>query len=447
LARKTFHALKPFINLEQCGRWFPGRYQEQPHPIFMITQEQWELLRQCRPGAGRLHYKDGSPFYVWHLYAGRLSPKHVQAMLDGEDKFYYTGSPFGLALAMIDGDAHEEWQDDLDDLQRDVCRALGKENLFLVPSSRGFNAHVKIDYSGHSVDEYNEALARLQRLLKQQTAHRKCCVEVKGKAGDRSHYGTLAKLPCYGPWSFERLAEFERLPVKPFSWLLGVISALEEKQAPKAPEVKQAAPKKKRGSGLGFKIPAEELARLPEAVEFHRSRSYYAYAMREGPRRRDVKMTALDFAAGLAVADLCSKYVNSEDMDMPSRFISLVWAEAYAQGLVSRAFNNSRWSAVWKTLVDCGFLDVRDETYWYDPTGREKGQCMKWALRPECSFFLRQDNEKKEERRLLRQVISVMTPRPLPCPRSCAAATARRASPAPIPRSGRRKRTPSWRKS
>jgi hypothetical protein len=130
---------------------------------------------------------------------------------------------------MVDEDAHEDWQDDLADLHEDICQAIGEANMFFVPSTRGNNCHVKIDYRGHTYHEYNEALDKLQRLLKQLTASRKCVVEVKGKVGNRQHYGTQAKLPCYGVWNEQRLQEFMDTPIKPFAWLLDIIKRLESR--------------------------------------------------------------------------------------------------------------------------------------------------------------------------------------------------------------------------
>jgi hypothetical protein len=44
--------------------------------------------------------------------------------------------------------------------------------------------------------------------------------------GNRKKYGLLAKPPRYGEWPEERLKEIERVPIKPLSWLLGLIEKL-----------------------------------------------------------------------------------------------------------------------------------------------------------------------------------------------------------------------------
>ena len=100
LARDTFHALKNFVNTEQCGVWYCGGFREKPHPIYLISQEKWDLLARRAS-----HYADGRKFEFWHVTNDILGPKHVQRMLDGT-KHYYTGGLFGLAMFMVDGDAN-----------------------------------------------------------------------------------------------------------------------------------------------------------------------------------------------------------------------------------------------------------------------------------------------------------------------------------------------------
>jgi hypothetical protein len=385
LAKRTFAALAPFVNIEQCGRWYPGRFREPGHPIYMVTQEQWELYARLRDGE-QPRYPDGRPFRIWHVTSGILSPRLIQKMMDGEDKLYYTAGVFGYALAMVDEDAHEDWQDDVDDLHRDVCRLLGADNLFVVKSARGINSHLKIDFGGHTTLQLNDLLRRLQACLKKQTVHRRSVVEVKGKAGvDRSDYGTLAKLPCYGEWTEQRLAEFQAAPVKTFAWLKALVEDMEKRQAPK-PTVKA---KQKRGSCLGFSMPEDEFERLPELVRRYESIANYCYAMRGEVRRKDVALTRQDFAIGLAVAALCS--VHKKDEGLPQKFVKRVWQTAKERGLVSRPFNDSRWATLWRTLADCGLLDVADETYWFDPSGQEKGRCMAWSL--QSAYNLAEETE------------------------------------------------------
>jgi hypothetical protein len=50
-----------------------------------------------------------------------------------------------------------------------------------------------------------------------------------------------------------------------------------------------------------------------------------------------------------------------------------------ARSDVLSARSYSRWSAIWQTLADCGFLAVQDANYWFIE-GKHEGQAMKWRL-------------------------------------------------------------------
>ena len=270
-----------------CGRWhtpFAGK----PYPHFLITQHQWALWTRYCDGERDLVYEEGrlrgQRFEPGHVKNNVLKQKHVKDMLAGVRKYYYTGSPFGKTLFMVDEDAHEDWQTDLDALHQDMLEVFGPDGFF-VTSTGGNNYHFKLDFAGHSWKQVNELLGRLDQLVKRlaQQRGRQCVPEIKGKpSADRQHYGTLAKLPCFGHWSEERLEEFLRLPVKSFAWLTGVVEKLEAKVQP-APEPKPApAPKAapepedkprrvRSGSCLGIPVTEDELARLPDAVKWYKN--------------------------------------------------------------------------------------------------------------------------------------------------------------------------------
>jgi hypothetical protein len=121
---------------------------------------------------------------------------------------------------------------------------------------------------------------------------------------------------------------------------------------------------KKKGSCLGIAVREEDLARLPEALKAYRSISYHCYARRVDCRRQDIKLTALDFAAALAIMSL-AKIHAKEDGSLPQKYCKRIWQKAYEQGLLPRQFNDSRWAVIWRTGADCGYLDVIDATYWH----------------------------------------------------------------------------------
>jgi hypothetical protein len=238
-----------------------------------------------------------------------------------------------------------------------------------------------VDYRGHGFQDYNDALDKLQTLLKRHTATRRCLVEVKGKAGNQEHYGTLAKLPCYARWDEGRLQDFLDTPVRPLSWLLERIDRLELRLAEKpVPDAPAPTGRVKIGSHTGTNAPAHELARLPDMAKQYKDHAFYLYARHVTPRRNDVRRAVRDFEITLAVLSLVKRYVK-KGKRTPQKFVKAVWQTAYDLGYADRAFCDSRWAAIWQTLADCQFIDVESNQYWFDPKGEEKGQCMRWELK------------------------------------------------------------------
>ena len=422
LARAWFHALELFVNIEMCGYWFCGGYRrpdgtyaagKEPGPRFSITKQQWDLWAQWRqrPGAD-LRYADGRPFDARHVHAGKLTPIKVHEMIHDGSKRYYTSGAFGYALLMIDLDAHEpEWQDDIEELLRDIVGLVGAANVFVVKSGRGYNVFVKVAYgTGGGALAYNSLLDRLQGALKKLTAARKCTVEAKGKAGDRSHYGLLAKLPCWGE-AAERLDEFMALAVKDFAWLTGLVERLEKRAANAKPAAAKERKRPKVGSHTGTTVAPEELAEAAEALPLFRPMSYYLMTMRTDCRGKEHGLRALDFAIALAVLSVATKHKRGPEL--PQKFIKLLWQQMFKDELVGRQWNDSRWAVIWRTLADCGFIEVKDDTYWFYADGSAKGKAMEWSLRPEFSFYnLRQQRQTQEEEK--RGVIAVGTFTPPP---------------------------------
>jgi hypothetical protein len=413
LARKTFHAFRPFINVDKCGYWcepYDASDERPAGPRFLITEQQWRWLHEHRQGVRGQVYRNGYPFYPQDVLYNVLAPRHVHKMVHEFDKYYYSGGQHGLAMPMIDIDAHED-EDDQDDVRRDLEEVLGAGNAFVVVSKRGLNLFVKIDYRAYGPAVYNHALGRLQRALQRYTAHRKCVVEVKGKvkhaAGTikvngkeikrKKTCGTLAKLPCYGKpgtWTFERLAEFEALPVQPITWLFAIIDRLEAANADRQDGPAKAAPAKTTsGSCVGVSIARNVVEQLPDAVRHYHRLSLYLYSQHEPPTRKDVRLTAVDFACALAVVNAFLS--NSKaDHSLPQAAVKRLWGQAYADGLLARPFNDSRWSAIWKTLANAGVIDVVDERYWWS-ADKSDSQCMRWCLKQEYAYRGQEEAEKK----------------------------------------------------
>jgi hypothetical protein len=343
-----------------CGRWHKP-FGGDPYPHYFITQEQWDLWRRHCEGEKDLQYENetfrrGQPFEPKHIYANLLRVGHIKDMIAGSAKYYGTGGVFGFAWFMADEDAHNG-EPDLAELHQDMVEDLGSD-FFFVPSTRGNNLHFKIDYRSHGVEEYREALGKLDHLVKElaQLRGRQAVPEIKAKPGNRTYYGTLAKLPCFGNWSEERLEEWLRLPVKTFAWLEKTIERLEtkvlclrgadlmnmvlvpvvestEQPSGTEPEPASAPVKKERtqkGSCLGVAVPEEELERLAEAVRCYKNNGMAdrLYAMRPECGCKDVLVTRTDCAEGLAVMSLCGAYLKNGN-EFPQQFAKRLTKIAY----------------------------------------------------------------------------------------------------------------------
>jgi hypothetical protein len=116
--------------------------------------------------------------------------------------------------------------------------------------------------------------------------------------------------------------------------------------------------------------------------------------MRAECRRKDVTPRAKDFQIGLALMAIATKYKKGPEL--PQKFIKLLWGQAYAQGIVDRPFNDSRWSAIWRTVDGAGIIDVLDERYWYYRYEAKPGKAMEWLLKPEFSWYERETNTEED---------------------------------------------------
>jgi hypothetical protein len=397
LAQQTFDSLRKWINVECGGKWYIPEDGE-PSPIYLIKQEAHELDRRWKCGERILFYKPNkggkaSRFYPSHLKA-HLRPQHIDEMIAGQCKYYYTGGRHGKTLVMLDVDAHEPWQTDARETMLQIVDLLGPENCFVVESTRGFNIFIKWEYKkpqsfqvwrASDWKEANKTLSALQSALKRATAHRLSCVEVKGTITVSSlHYGSLAKLPCYGAWSKDRLREFRDLPVVNTAWMQAQIEKLNQIN----PEPVKTTTVK-GGSCDSFMLSQEEIDSIPHLVKSLKSRSWYCHGRRADPKRADVKLVPLDFAYAFVVLSLARKHRKEKfGEQMPTNFVQAIWNHLYQTGLFTRGFDASRWKAIRNTLADCGFLFFVDNRYWFDKNGEKRGKSMEWRLLDEYDVLL-----------------------------------------------------------
>ncbi len=234
LAKQTFKALEPYINIWCCGEWveyFDKHGVLVKRPDYLITQEQWALYRRHKAGDRNLIYENGNPFQTQHVGMGCLSAKHIEQMIEGSGKVYQTSGRDGNALVYLDYDDHHSFQTDSTEACRLITAFLGDRNLFMVQSARGINQHIKVTYGETQWAAVNRAILDFGIAANRYVKARGiwCDVETKGTISiSDDNYGTLAKLPCYGEWSFERLEEFKATPEQTLGWLQGATAALIE---------------------------------------------------------------------------------------------------------------------------------------------------------------------------------------------------------------------------
>jgi hypothetical protein len=404
-ATRTFDSFRPWINVECGGKWYVPEKGD-PSPIYLIKQEAHELDRRWKRGERLLFYKPNkggkaSRFYPSHLKA-HLRPKHIDEMIAGQCKYYFTGGRHGQTLVMLDVDAHEPWQTDAKETMLQIVEFFGPENCFVVESTRGYNVFVKWQYLEPKAftifrkemwKAVNKTLSALQTALKRATADRLSCVEVKGTISTSSqNYGSLAKLPCYGAWSEDRLREFNELPVVDTAWLQDMIGKLDQiNPGPVKTSMVKA------GSCDSFTLSQEEIDSIPGLVKSLRSRSWYCHGRRVDPKRQDVKLVPIDFAYAFVVLSLARRHRKEKfGEQMPSNFIQVIWTHLYQSGIFSRGFDTSRWKAIRNTLADCGFLLFIDNRYWFDKDGEKRGKSMEWRLLDEYDVFLAQEERGEE---------------------------------------------------
>lgn len=386
LARATFHALKPFIDIEAAAVWVDNPRTGDPGPRYMISEAKWDMLDAWQAGK-RPACDTGSPFRPRQVFMNILGPRHVQDMLDGSKKHYATGGTQGLTELTLDIDAHEDWQDDLEETTAVVTSAIGANNIFPVASTRGNNLKMKLAYGDTPITEVNAALDKLDSVLKKLTAHNKCLVEVKGKIGTgkkKGQRGTQAKLVCYGAWSWEHLEKYKALRVVSLAWIKDVTRQIEERAGSQPAKTTKTA-KKKIGSTTGIPITEDQLALIPSLIAQVRDHAYYCMARRTEVEKKGVKLTWKDFACAFVVLSIC-KIEPNDDGQLPMTLIKVIWQKLYHEGHFDRGHDDSRIKAIRNTLADCGFLDVIDNTYWFDQKGEKPGKAMQWCLKDEYTL-------------------------------------------------------------
>lgn len=207
LAKATFGALKPWINVWDCG------VRGEHSPVHLIPKDYWKVYDQHKNGEMPVvRHRKGNQLFSPQKHIGmrQMSSYRIDQHLAGT-KHYFTSNQYGKALLMIDVDWHKLWQKARTDEQQRVIKLLSHlfPTGFHVPSERGHHVFIKTNY--YTVAEINNLINRLQSALKELllSVGFVLDIEVKGSVTAEKS-GSLAQLPCRaGWWSWERLEEFK----------------------------------------------------------------------------------------------------------------------------------------------------------------------------------------------------------------------------------------------
>jgi hypothetical protein len=213
LAKDSFEAIQPFINLFDCGLAGPNG------PFHLITKEDWQLFARHKSGERKLTHKCGDIFNPYlDVVRNIYCEKHVHQHIFENQTTYFTSVTNGLGLLYLDIDAHHEWQKDEYEA-KEILKELFPFGYFRA-SGRGQNGYLKVRYS--SIEEFNALASSLESVLKQHflSAGILCDIEVKGKITTKKLSGSLAKLPfnntypCYmrddtDSWNYRQLELFK----------------------------------------------------------------------------------------------------------------------------------------------------------------------------------------------------------------------------------------------
>ncbi len=382
----TWQALQPWINQFRCGLKRPNR----DRPFYLLSKETiqcWELYQRQRFAL----YSDGRVFQTKNYFGNVFDARLLRKMLESGVPYYYEGGLQGQGMSGLDFDAHHPWQTDVDEARRLVMGVLGADHFFSVGSERGIHDHFKYSFPKLAVAQ--ETLRELQQALHffLKSHGIRCDIEVKGVPQT-----SLLKFPCYKDWTEARLIEFNVLPVLTTNWLQERIALLRAQtdtakaiafsnhcELLKNPEraVKLATGTtilKVEGSlNSGLPLTEEQVERIPEYLDQGYQRACYLYAMHKNPNTKK-QVTRMDFQIGLLVTSLCALHPN-ENHANPNLRIESLWRALYDAGNVARSFDNSRWKVIRDTMIDCGFLEEIDSTYWFYTDGRP-GKAMQWEL-------------------------------------------------------------------
>ena len=266
--------------------------------------------------------------------------------------------------------------------------------LYTEPSTGGIGVHgyLVLERAGHSAEEVNAFLKRLQDWLRAEQAITNAdieIVEVKGRCpvismtpGGRVEavrFGTFAKIPRQADERFEELAATTVLDID------------QPLPANSGPAFKLVQPKGGAGSWDGRFVSDGEVAMIPAYEQFYRNL---------GPALRDRRyiVSANDFAVFCVLLRWFTsrpEKVGKKKDTLPVRKVEGLWNSLHEAGTAERPFNCHRFKVIRDYLSRSKHIDWIDHHYQWterDEAGQvvTEGVACKWRLTDHFSGLLDQ---------------------------------------------------------
>jgi len=354
----------------------------------------------------------------------KIAQKTIISHLEDEPKYYFCPSGLtesGQTLAKVDIDCHDGIGSSLGAAAaaNHVTQVIGK--LFTEPSKTAGGLHqtfivtLPTDRNGWKVArELNEALDHFQTCLEPlATLYDISGIEVIGRAPTRKWSrhdrklvdvsgGALALIPMTANpdiYNTTVLTIEQIMSLKPFDEYgikveadkpnangrkatVGVVPTKSQSSMPKAKMVESV--RRMVRDRLSFNTASARLTMLNNATD-----------------RPTAKVNADDLVAMLLAINIIRRGQKPTDKGLPSTWIAKVWRSLYEAGIVSRSYNPTRAKIARNLLVDVGWVNMIDNTYYYYPElededgnkVKKKGRCMQWEISAEALVLLSQYND------------------------------------------------------
>jgi hypothetical protein len=330
----------------------------------------------------------GSKFKRIQRFLPRLNNDKLARHWNGETH-YFTGKHGGRTLVLIDLDAHEDQGQSLADcltfeavLKKRwpslYCESStndrGRHCFFILDSRAG-----QPDDKREAAEAVNEGIDHLQAALRAEAASLGLNIglDVCGKLTvfDRGEVesGTLGKIPQ----DRDRFEEWRQMP---FLKLRDILKM-------PAPD---AANQKLRSSSFTFDV--KKFGKYDEIAK----QMSYRFPMRQGT----VRVCREDLKVGLWMLEhLPPKYKNKAN---PTKRFRNFWKKLYANGIVKRQWDGTRWKLIRNAMTESGFIKWHSRSYCWNPEDhvtkkRPPGRCCRWEA---SELFLAMVQAKRAKRSL-----------------------------------------------